>query len=112
MFVFSLRIPGKILFQFGLSAILAISACSRNKERIIREKVAERVSDFRKKELAKCRTGLLVDAEKIVDSLLLYEALQEVNDSLRQKRPFRPLPPIAIPPIDSSAVKPIFDDGK
>lgn len=112
MYVFSLRIPGKLVTLFGLSAMLALSACSRNKERIIREKVAERVSDFRKKELAKCRAVMLVDAEKMVDSLLLYEALREVNDSLRQKRPFRPLPPVAIPPIDSSAVKPIFDDGK
>jgi len=101
----------RILF-LSVIVLLLVSACSKKKERIIREKVDERVADFRKKETVKCRMILLVDAEQIVDSLLLYEALLEVNDSLKQLRPFRPFLPSAIPPIDSSAVKPIFDDGK
>ncbi|MCK6691113.1 MAG: hypothetical protein L6Q97_03305 [Thermoanaerobaculia bacterium] len=89
-----------------------IASCKRGRERIIREKVDERVSDFRKKETAKCRAALLTEAEKIADSLLLYEALQEVTDSLKQLRPFKPLPPATIPPLDSAAVKPIFDDSE
>lgn len=101
----------KLLF-FGAIVLLMISSCNRNKERIIRAKVDERVADFRKKEMAKCRVALMIEAEKIADSLLLYEALQEVNDSLKQLRPFKPLPPAAIPPLDSAAVKPIFDDSE
>lgn len=97
---------------FGVNVILLVVSCSRSKERIIREKVDERVSDFRKKETAKCQARLLKEAEQIADSLLLQEALQEVNDSLRQMRPFKPLPPPAIPPIDSAAIKPIFDDSE
>ncbi len=84
-------------------------SCGRSKERIIRDTVAERVAEFRKKEREKCRQTLLVEAGKAVDSLLLYEALDEVNDSLARLRPFRPVKPVNIPPIDTSAVKPIFD---
>ena len=90
-------------------ALLTLAACSRGKERLIREKVADRVNDYRKRRLAECQASLLTDAEKIVDSLLLHEALNEVNDSLRGMRPFKPLPPGAIAPIDSGVVKPIFD---
>ena len=101
----------KLLF-FGAIVLLLVSSCKQSKERIIREKVAERVTDFRKKETAKCRAVMLIEAEKTADSLLLYEALREVNDSLKQLRPFKPLPPAAIPPIDSAALKPIFDDSE
>lgn len=90
-------------------AAVFFPACSERKERIIREKIAERVAEFRKKNSADCRAQLLEDAEKIADSLLLYEALSEVNDSLKRTRPFRPLPPGQIAPLDSGAVKPIFD---
>lgn len=97
-----------IFFSCILSLVLFF-ACSGEKERVVQEKVAQRVADFRKKETAKCRVDLLAEAGQIVDSLLLYEALSEVQDSLKQLRPFKPLPPIVIPPIDSLAVKPIFD---
>lgn len=91
----------------------ALSACTGNQERVVQEKVAERVSEFRKKETDKCQIALLADAERIVDSLLLYEALHEVTDSLRGLRPFKPVKPPGIAPIDSLEVKPIFDgDGE
>ena len=94
---------------FLLLAAVFAPACSQQKERLIREKVAERVAEFRKKTIAECQANLLASAEKMADSLLLYEALNEVNDSLKRMRPFRPLPPGQIAPIDSGAVKPIFD---
>ena len=62
--------------------------CGRGKERLIEEKVAERVAEFRKKRSAECRVALLEEAEKTVDSLLLHEALQEVTDSLARRLPF------------------------
>lgn len=99
----------KLIF-FVLPALIG-GGCGPDKKQVIAEKVADRVADFRKKESAKCRESLLVTAESMVDSLLFQEALQEVNDSMKQKRPFKPLKPVAIPPIDSSGIKPIFDQG-
>jgi len=95
---------------FGIY-LLAGLACSGDKERIVQEKVAEQVAEFRKKEAPKCRTSLLAEAGRIADSLLLYEALEEVNDSLRNRHPFRPIKPPGIPPIDSAAVKPLFEEN-
>ena len=89
--------------------LLLSGACSRNKERIVLQTVEQRVTDFRKKETAKCRTQLLETAEQIVDSLLLHEALSEVRDSLKRLRPFKPIEPPNIPPIDSLMIKPVFE---
>ncbi len=99
----------KYLTCTGVFLLLLIGACSKGKERIVSQTVEQRVSDFRKKEIAKCRTELLEAAEKTVDSLLLHEALHEVQDSLKRLRPFKPIAPPTIPPIDSLLIKPVFE---
>lgn len=100
-----------------LLTILSLSfavACNKNKEEIIRQKVAENVSDFRQKKMAECRNILLLEAEETVDSLLLLDATNSMNDSLARLRPSRPVQPPPILPIDSLKVQPIFpaDTGK
>ena len=97
----------KILFT-----CLAVSAwlgCGDDKSEIIRQKVAERLQDFRQKKSVECREILLREAEQIVDSLLLTEATSAMSDSLGRLRPFRPVQPPPIPPIDSLRVHPLFD---
>jgi hypothetical protein len=103
--------PVKIFASIGLLlfAVVCMFSCSRKKERLVQETVAQRVAAFREKETAKCRAELLVQAEQIVDSLLLHEALSDVQDSLKQLRPFKPVPPAVIAPIDSLKIKPIFE---
>lgn len=85
------------------------SGCEGDTERIVEEKVAERVSDFRKRETERCYRGLLAEAERIVDSSLLAEAMYQVLDSLRQLHPPKPVKPPILPPWDTSPVRPIFD---
>lgn len=86
-----------------------VAGCGSDKERIVAEKVAERVAEFRKRETEKCHQTLLAEAEHLVDSLLLAEAISEVSDSLRNRTPPRPVKPPVLPPWDSSPVRPIFD---
>ncbi len=83
--------------------------CGGDNERIIQQKVAENVQDFRQKKLVECREILLREAEEIVDSLLLSEATDAMSDSLGRLRPGRPVQPPSIPPIDSMRVHPLFD---
>jgi hypothetical protein len=102
----------RLTFSFFtiLSVVLLLcpTACGPDKEQIVAEKIAERVSDFRKKESMKCRAALLRDAESIVDSLLLEEARAALGDSLAALRPFKPPKPALIPAIDSLSIAPIF----
>lgn len=93
-----------------LVALLFVSGCREDKAEIIRQKVAENVQDFRQKKMLECREILLREAEEIVDSLLLTEATNSLNDSLSRLRPFRPVQPPPIPPIDSLTVKPLFNE--
>jgi hypothetical protein len=83
-------------------------ACRPDKTAEIHKKAQQRIEDFRKKHELELRTGLLTRASAIADSILLAEAQAQVRDSLSRTKPFRPLQPPPIPPIDSLAVKPIF----
>lgn len=93
----------------GLIFALSLMACGGSSERIVEEKVAERVAAFRKKKLQECRDNLLRLAEVRVDSLLMTEAVNAVNDSLARLRPAKPYKPTPIAPIDTVKVKPLFD---
>jgi len=92
--------------------LLPLSSCSSDNEAIVQEKVAERVTAFKAKKSAECLESLLETAERKVDSLLLAEAQNALNDSLSRLRPWRPFQPPPIQPIDSLTVKPIFDGIK
>jgi hypothetical protein len=103
-------------FVHGWQSLLLLTAlalaqmnCGQNKEALIQQKIAEKTVAFRTKKSAECRESLLQLAEKTVDSLLLAEAQQQLLDSLSRSKPGRPLRPPAVPPIDSLAIKPIFE---
>ncbi|MEO6040121.1 MAG: hypothetical protein ABIQ93_17035 [Saprospiraceae bacterium] len=91
---------------------MLLAGCSRDKEAIVQAKVAERVRIFREKHLADCQTALRRDAEHRVDSMLLAEAKGSLEDSLARLRPFKPLLPPPVLPIDSLSVRPIFDPSR
>lgn len=88
------------------------TACTQDTEAIVQEKVAERVDAFKAKKSAECLESLLQTAEHTVDSLLLTDAQNALNDSLARLRPGRPFQPAPILPIDSLTVKPLFNGIK
>lgn len=92
-----------------ITMLLTVCACGSDTEAIVRTKVNERVGEFRAKRLAECEARLLARAEKMADSLLIQEAINALNDSLARSRPGRPDRPPAVPPLDSTPVKPLFD---
>jgi hypothetical protein len=102
--------------QRGVLRILALCiiflpGCGPDEKALVQQKVDGRIAEFVKKRKEECRTGLLNEAEKIVDSLLLAEARIQLRDSLNQARPFKPVQPPVVLPIDSLEVKPIFKKG-
>ncbi|MCS6930436.1 MAG: hypothetical protein NZM43_13185 [Saprospiraceae bacterium] len=103
----------RLVLRLGLGVALwtmaLLESCGSDKDRIVEEKVAEQLADFRKRETEKCRQALLVEAERMVDSLLLAEAIVEIEDSIRNARPPKPIKPPLMEPFDSFPVRPIFD---
>lgn len=95
-------------FFWGLSLSFLTPACGPDEKTVVQQKVNARVVEFVKKKKEECRISLLEQAEKIVDSLLLAEAQLQLRDSLNRTRPFKPVEPLPVPPIDSAEVKPIF----
>jgi hypothetical protein len=87
---------------------ICIVFCKKDQEAVVNFKVEEIVKKFRDKKIMDCRGDLLSKAEKIVDSLLLQEARASLQDSLLQRKPFKPAQPESIPPIDSAVVAPLF----
>ncbi|MEY3239831.1 MAG: hypothetical protein RIR11_1269 [Bacteroidota bacterium] len=92
--------------------LLLFTACGPGEEVLIRQKVDARVAEFSKKKRQECRSSLINEASKVVDSLLLAEAQTDLRDSLNRVRPFKPVEPPPVPPIDSLEVKPIFNPKK
>lgn len=90
-----------------VAALMAVAGCRSDKQKIIGEKVSERVAAFRAKRIAECSNALLHDAGKIADSLLLEEAKMQLLDSLHAP-PFRPPRPAPLLPIDTLEVAPLF----
>jgi len=97
------------LRAIGSFCLLLLTSCGSDQEAIVQQQVAERVMAFKVRKNAECREALLDTAERTVDSLLLTEAQNALNDSLARLRPGRPFQPAVIPPIDCLKVKPIFD---
>jgi hypothetical protein len=99
------------LRPLALAAIImgAMTGCGPNRQQIIQQKIDQMVNDYQKKKKAECRASLLLQAEKTVDSMLLAEAQMILRDSLNRARAGKPDEPVPIQPIDSLAVKPIFE---
>jgi hypothetical protein len=92
-----------------LFPLLLLASCSPDQERIVQAKVEEKIKDFVKKKQLECRSSLLYEAEKKVDSMLLAEARLELQDSLNRTKPIPPAEPPIVPPLDSLEIKPIFE---
>lgn len=106
--------PLRIFFKnacLGLWLFLGCTTlgCVNNTQKIVSDKVDERIEAFTKKKVAECWQQLYLKVEKKVDSLLLAEAQLALQDSLSRLRPSRPTQPPAVPAIDSAVVKPLFN---
>ncbi|MEO0007106.1 MAG: hypothetical protein RJA20_1302 [Bacteroidota bacterium] len=100
--------PGVYLCCLLLISSVVSSGCQEDRSAIVKQKVQERVAEFREKQRVICRMALYEKAGRMADSILIAEAKQEVQDSLGRLRPFRPSQPPDVLPIDSARVAPLF----
>ena len=102
--------PQFVASVLALCNIWTIGACRPDVEPVVRARVDEQVRLARKKAQQRCDENLYAEAERIADSILLYSSRPAWADSLAPGRPARPIPPPRLAPIDSEAVRPIFED--
>lgn len=102
--------PQFVASVLALGSIWTIGACRPDVEPVVRARVDEQVRLARKKAQQRCNETLYAEAERIADSILLYSSRPAWADSLAPGRPARPIPPPRLAPIDSAAVRPIFED--
>jgi hypothetical protein len=95
-------------FLFCLLAAVLCHACEVDRSAELQVEINKRVDRARKQYQESCMTKTLQNAEKLADSLLISEAKLTVNDSLRNRMPYKPLQPAAVAPIDSLKVAPLF----
>jgi hypothetical protein len=88
--------------------ITFLLACNPDRTAEMQEEITRRVERERKVYGEACKTKIMLSAEALADSLLLTEAKLQVNDSLRNRLPYKPLPPAEVAPIDTAVVKPLF----
>ena len=99
------------LVIYGLLAIGLVACKKASNADVVAAAVAENVNSFRSNKLAECRMRVYEDASRVVDSLLLAEALQRImtrTDVTVPARPNKPGRPEVRSPLDTVAVKPFF----
>jgi hypothetical protein len=98
------------MYKFSFMIALAcIAACQNDRSAEINAEILRRVQRSEKQYRLDCTQRMFQEAEQIADSLLLAEAKLSLNDSMRNRAPYKPLPPAVLSPIDSLEVKPLFN---
>jgi len=90
------------LLYFTLSSFQTQVVDDVEINQLINEAVTERINDFRKEKIRKCRASILEKASMQVDSTLRARALRPQIDTLSQlSRPAKPIKPNIRLPKDS-----------
>lgn len=98
-----------LLLAIGLS-----SACLRERDRsaevqaLIEQTVEERLANYKRIRMERCRENIIKEANRIVDSLLIVEARREKDTLQRPPKPARPEKPELKTLDDTTKVKPLL----
>jgi len=98
----------------GLSILLiSLSACHDKealKQALIEQTVKEKIANHQKKKTTTCRKEALAEALVIADSVMIQLALSNVDTSGKGNRPIKPARPELDLPVDTTPIKPLFED--
>ena len=94
-----------------VSCLFACHDKAALKQALIEKTVKEKVVDYHKKKIATCTKEALEEALEIVDSVMIRLALSKVDTSGRGNRPAKPLRPELNLPVDTTPIKPLFEDS-
>jgi len=93
--------------------LISLSACHDKEalqQALIEKTVEEKVANHQKKKKATCKREALAEALEIADSVMIKLALSKVDTSGQGNRPIKPARPVLDLPVDTTPIKPLFED--
>ena len=100
-----------LFWIISLAVLLSPAFQTPTKQERIREKLDERIEDYRKRIEENCQNRIWETASGIVDSMLIEEAKRQNDTIQKPPKPGRPDQPEYIPPKDSTPVERLFEDS-
>jgi len=104
-------------YSFALLLVcLNFFACEEDqsaelKQKLIAEKVEERVQRLKNNKSIRCREELMENANQMVDSILIARARANKDTILKPPKPFKPDQPDAFLLEDTFAIQPLLKDS-
>lgn len=107
----SSNLPSSIGCLFLLcTALYACHDKEALKQALIDKTVEERVANHKRKKIATCKEEAITEALEIADSVMIKLALSKVDTSGQGNRPVKPTRPKLNLPVDTTPIKPLFED--
>ena len=104
---------GRTLCFLGFCLLVGLSACQDKaalKQALIEKTIQEKITSFKQKKIMTCTKEALAEAVIIADSVMINLALNYVDTSGRGNRPAKPTRPELDLPVDTTPIKPLFED--
>ena len=96
------------------SLLLFLFACHDKealKKALIEKTIKEKVTSFEAKKRATCMREALKEALEVADSVMIQLALSKVDTSGKENRPIKPIRPNLDLPVDTTPIKPLFEEA-
>lgn len=93
--------------------LVCLTACHDKealKDTLIEETVKNKVESFKRKKISTCTEEVINAALILADSLMIQLALNKVDTNSQIKRPIKPARPAIDLPVDTTPIKPLFED--
>lgn len=105
---------GSTLHLLGTCLLVSLFACHDKaalKQALIEKTIKEKIANHQQKKIANCTKEALAEAVVIADSVMIKLALSNVDTSGRGNRPAKPARPELSLPVDTTPIKPLFEDS-
>jgi len=105
---------GSTLRILGICLLVSLFACQDKaalRQVLIEKTIKEKVASFKQKKITTCTKEALAEAIIIADSVMIQLALSQVDTSGRGNRPTKPARPELDLPVDTTPIKPLFEDS-
>ena len=93
-----------------VASLLACHDKAALKQALIEKTVKDKVTNHQKKKKATCKKEALAEALVIADSVMIQLALSKMDTNGIGNRPVKPARPELNLPVDTTPIKPLFED--